>query len=69
MSRSALYRLALALGLLAVLAGGFLYLFERKDVTEPAVATGEARSNRFYALSLILQQLQVPVTSVATLDP
>lgn len=69
MSRSALYRLALALGLLAMLAGGFLYLFERKDVTEPATATGEARTNRFYALSLILQQLQVPVSSVATLDP
>ena len=69
MNREVLYRILLALGVAALLVGGFLALFERKDVTEQTSATGAARSNRFQALSLILQQLDVPVTSLTSLDP
>jgi hypothetical protein len=69
MNRSVFYRIFLALGVIALLVGGFLSLFERKDVTEQAVASGEARSNRFYALSLILQRLDIPVTSLTSLEP
>jgi hypothetical protein len=69
MNRSVVYRVLLALGVIALLVGGFFALFERKDVTEQAIATGEARSNRFYALSLILRRLDVPVTSLTSLDP
>jgi hypothetical protein len=69
MNRDMLYRVLFALGLAGALVGGFFALFEHKDVTEQTAATGAARSNRFYALSLILQGLDVPVTSLTSLDP
>lgn len=69
MNRDAVYRILLTLGLVALLAGGFLALFERKDVTVQTLASGAARSHRFHALSLILQRLGVPVASVTSLDP
>jgi hypothetical protein len=69
MSRDVIVRILLALALAALLVGGFFALFEHKEVTAQTTATGAARSNRFYALSLILQRLDVPVTSLASLDP
>jgi hypothetical protein len=57
----------LAVGGLAV--GGFLSLFEHKEVETRTLARGEARYNRFFALERTLAKLDVPVTSLATLAP
>ncbi len=53
----------------ALLVAGFFATFERKDVTEPMAAHGEARYNRFFALEQTLRRLGEPVISLTTLDP
>ena len=69
MNRKPFYVALLVLGALLLLVGGFFATFERKDVTETVAAKGDARYNRFFALELILQRLDVPVTALTTLDP
>jgi hypothetical protein len=69
MNRKTFYMALLVLAALSLLVGGFFALFEQKNITEAAVATGEARFNRFFALEQTLQRLQLPVTSLTTLDP
>ena len=69
MNRKPLYVSLLVLAAALLLVGGFFALFERKDITEPAAATGEARFNRFFALEKTLRQLDLPATSLTTLDP
>lgn len=59
----------LSIAVLALLVGGFFATFVRKQVTERVAAHGEARSNRFFALQLILQRLHEPVRALTTLDP
>ena len=68
MNRKALLVGLLVLGAL-LLVGGFFATFERKDVTEPVAAHGEARYNRFFALERTLSRLDLPARSLATLDP
>ena len=53
----------------ALLVAGFLATFEHKDVTEAAVAHGEARYNPFFALQLALNRSGLPARSLTTLDP
>ncbi|TPG48906.1 hypothetical protein EAH75_10520 [Rhodanobacter glycinis] len=69
MNRKPLYVILLVLAVLLLLVGGFFALFEHKDVSEPAAATGEARFNRFFALEQTLDRLNLPATSLTTLDP
>ena len=69
MNRRPLYIGLLVLGAALLLVGGFLATFQRKDVTEPTPAHGEARYNPFFALELTLNRLQLPTRSLATLDP
>ncbi|HWX65375.1 MAG TPA: hypothetical protein VNZ27_03005 [Rhodanobacter sp.] len=69
MNRKPIYMSLLVLGALLLLVGGFFVLFEHKDVTEPVAAKGEARSNRFFALEQTLDRLDLPATSLTTLDP
>lgn len=69
MNRRALLLPGLLLLGAALLVAGFFATFERKDVTEPVAAHGEARYNRFFALEQTLRRLGEPVTSLATLDP
>jgi hypothetical protein len=69
MNRKPLYTVLLVLGALLLLVGAFFATFEHKDVTETVAAKGEARYNRFLALELILQRLNVPAIALATLDP
>ena len=68
MNRKALLVSLLVLGAL-LLVGGFFATFERKDVTEPVAAHGEARYNRFFALERTLNRLNLPTRSLTTLDP
>lgn len=68
MNRKALLVSLLVLGAL-LLVGGFFATFERKDVTEPVTAHGEARYNRFFALERTLNRLNLPARSLTTLDP
>ena len=69
MNRKPFYMALLALGVLLLLVGAFFAMFEHKDVTEAVAAKGEARYNRFLALELTLQRLNVPAIALATLDP
>jgi hypothetical protein len=69
MNRKPFYVTLLVLGVLLLLVGGFLATFEHKDVTEAVAAKGEARYNRFFALELTLQRLNVPTIALTTLDP
>jgi hypothetical protein len=69
MNRKTLQLSLLALVALLLLLAAFLATFERKDVTEPLPARGEARYNRFFALEQTLERLDLPVTSLTTLDP
>jgi hypothetical protein len=69
MSRKPFYVALLVLGVLLLLVGGFFATFEHKDVTETVAAKGAARYNRFLALELTLQRLNVPAIALATLDP
>jgi hypothetical protein len=69
MNRKPLYVSLLVLAIALLLVGGFFALFERKDVTAPAIVTGEARFNRFFALEKALDQLDLPATSLTSLDP
>ena len=69
MNRKALLVSLLVLGALLLLVGGFFATFERKDVTEPVAAHGEARYNRFFALDRTLNRLNLPTRSLTTLDP
>jgi len=59
----------LVLGASLLLAAAFFATFERKEITEPVAASGAARYNRFLALEKTLQQMDVPVASLATLEP
>lgn len=68
MKRAPVLPIVLAtLALLAILA--FFSMFERKEVTVPAQAKGEAKYNRFFALERVLHKLDIPVSSVTTLSP
>lgn len=69
MNRKAFQVSLLVLCALLLLLAAFLATFERKDVTEPVPARGEARYNRFFALEQTLDRLDLPVTSLTTLDP
>lgn len=69
MNRKPLYVSLLVLAGVLLPVGGFFALFEHRDVTEPAAATGEARFNRFFALEQTLDRLNLPATSLTTLDP
>ena len=69
MNRKPFYVALLVLGASLLLVGGFFATFEHKDVTEAVAAKGAARYNRFFALELILQRLDVPVLALTTLDP
>jgi hypothetical protein len=69
MNRKPFYMALLALGAVLLLVGAFFAIFEHKDVTEVVAAKGEARYNRFLALELTLQRLNVPAAALATLDP
>jgi hypothetical protein len=69
MNRQPFYVALLVLGALLLLVGAFLATFEHKEVIEAVAAKGEARYNRFLALELTLQRLNVPATALATLDP
>ena len=69
MNRKPYYVALLVLGALLLLIGGFLATFEHKDVTETVAAKGAARYNRFFALELTLQRLNVPAVALTTLDP
>ncbi len=69
MNRKTLLVILLVPGALLLLVGGFFATFERKDVTEPVAAHGEARYNRFFALEQTLRRVGVPAISLATLDP
>jgi len=55
--------------LIAIAATAFFTAFERREITVPAEAKGEARYNRFFALERTLARLDIPVSSVATLSP
>lgn len=68
MNRKSVLIATLIAAALALLVAGFFATFERKDVTEATPAHGAARSNRFFALELILRRLQVPVVSLSTLN-
>jgi hypothetical protein len=48
---------------------GFFNTYERKEVDAYEPAHGEARYNRFFALQRTLEQLDVPVKSVTSLNP
>lgn len=69
MNRNAFYVSLLAVGVLLLLVGAFFATFERKDVTEPVPAHGEASFNRFFALEQTLRRLDYTVTSLTSLDP
>jgi hypothetical protein len=69
MSRNTLYISLLVLGVLVLFVGAFFATFERKEVTQPIAAHGEASYNRFFALEQTLHQLDIPVTALTTLDP
>ncbi|OOG63943.1 hypothetical protein B0E46_08395 [Rhodanobacter sp. B04] len=69
MSRGTLYTGLLAAGVMLVLVGAFFATFERKEVTQPVAAHGEASYNRFFALEQTLRRLDAPVTALTTLDP
>lgn len=69
MNRNAFYVSLLALGVLLLLVGAFFATFERKVVTEPVPAHGEANFNRFFALEQILRRLDYTVISLTSLDP
>ncbi|CAM5530169.1 DUF4350 domain-containing protein [Rhodanobacter lindaniclasticus] len=68
MNRKSVLIATLVAAVLALLVAGFFATFERRDVTEATPAHGAARSNRFFALELILRRLQLPVRSLTTLD-
>lgn len=68
MNRRSLYIGLLALGAVSLLVAGFFATFVRKAVTETTPAHGEARYNRFFALELTLDRLQLPARSLTTLD-
>lgn len=68
MNRRPLYIGLAVLGAVLLLVAGFFASFEHKQVTEPTVAHGEARYNRFFALDLTLNRLQLPTRSLTTLD-
>jgi len=68
MNRNAFYVSLLALGVLLLLVGAFFATFERKDVTQPVAAHGEASFNRFFALEQILQRLDFTVSSQTSLN-
>ena len=69
MNRQPFYVALLVLGALLLLVGAFFATFEHKEVTEAVAAKGEARYNRFLALELTLQRLDLPAIALATLDP
>ena len=69
MNRRPLYIGLLVFGAALLLVGAFLATFQRKDVTEPTPAHGEARYNPFFALELTLNRLQLPTRSLTALDP
>jgi hypothetical protein len=68
MNRKVLLAGLLVLGA-SLLVGGFFATFERKDLTEPVAAQGDARYNRFFALDSTLNRLNLPTRSLSTLDP
>ena len=68
MNRAPVLVIVLA-ALLAVGLIGFFSLFERREITVPAQAKGQAKYNRFFALERTLAKLDIPVSSVATLSP
>lgn len=64
MSRPWLYVMLGVLALVGLGMAGFLATFERRLVTVPVPARGEARYNRFLALQQTLTRLHVPASSV-----
>lgn len=53
----------------ALLAGLFLTVFQRRDVVEPTPPSGVALTNPFFALEQVLRNVGEPAASLTTLAP